>query len=147
MLKHEAANQPTLLLPTHMHTHTYTHTNAPQHTHTHTYTLTHTHTHTHTNTPPTHTLTHTLTHPHLLQMPISAEQWRTAVGAINASRRPCQTKRMLPCWEIFLCLLAALLVSTLLPGGGGGSRSEYWNMPQMCWNSVTAILHGIGIVV
>ena len=61
-------------------------------------------------------------------MPISAEQWRASVGAANASRRPFQPKKRWPCWEVFLCLLAALLVSTLLPGGGWrgtGSRSEY----------------------
>ena len=64
-------------------------------------------------------------------MPISVEQWRASVGAANASRRPFQLKRRWPCWEVFLCLLAALLMSTLLPGGswrGTGSRSEYRNM-------------------
>jgi len=62
------------------------------------------------------------------KMPISAEQWRASVGAANASRRPCQPKRRLQCWEVFLRILVALLVSTLLPGGSGrgiASRSEY----------------------
>ena len=86
--------------------------------------------HSPTPTPP-HSYTHTPTHIYpLLKMPISAEQWRASVGAANASRRPFQVKRRWPCWEVFLCLLAALLVSILLPGGGWkgtGSRSEYQN--------------------
>ena len=77
-------------------------------------------------------------------MPISAEQWRAAVGAANASRRPYQPKHRLP-WDVFMLIITALLVSTLLPGGGGrgtGSRSEYWNMVNMvrsgqkCWNEL-----------
>ena len=77
-------------------------------------------------------------------MPISAEQWRAAVGAANASRRPCQAKHWLP-WDVFMLIITALLVSTLLPGGGGrgtGSRSEYWNMVDMvrggqrCWDEL-----------
>ena len=96
--------------------------------------------------PHTHPHTYTHTHPHLhiftTKMPISAEQWRASVGAANASRRPFQPKRRWPCWEAFLCLLAALLVSTLLPGGGWrgtGSRSEYWNTSHIrsgCLNRV-----------
>ena len=93
----------------------------------------------------THTTphTHTCTHPHFLQMPISAEQWRAAVGAANASRRPYQPKHRLP-WDVFMLIITALLVSTLLPGGGGrgtGSRSEFWNMVNMvrggqkCWST------------
>ena len=106
-LKHEAANHPAL-----------PHTHSPQ--------------------PHTHTPTHIHTHSHiysLLKMPISAEQWRASVGAANASRRPFQIKRRWPCWEVFLCLLAALLMSTLLPGGGWrgtGSGSEYRNMWCVC---------------
>ena len=67
-------------------------------------------------------------------MPISAEQWRASVGAVNASRQPCQSNKRWMCWEVFLLLLTALLVSTLLPGGGwrgAGSRSEYMNISRI----------------
>ena len=70
---------------------------------------------------------------HILKMPISAEQWRVSVGAMNASRRPCQLNKRWMCWEVFLLLLTALLVSTLLPRGGWrgtGSRSEYMNISR-----------------
>ena len=83
----------------------------------------------------THTLPHTYTpqymYTHILKMPISAEQWRVSVGAINASRRPCQSNKRWMCWEVFLLLLTALLVSTLLPGGGWRSRSEYMNISRI----------------
>ena len=104
----------------------------------------HTHTHTHTHT---HSYTQTCTHPFFLQMPISTEQWRAAVGAANASRRPCQAKHRLHPWDVFMLIITALLVSTLLPGGGGrgtGSRREYLNNivvnivrgGQRCWNGL-----------
>ena len=86
-------------------------------------------------------------------MPISAEQWRASVGAANASRRPFQPKRRWPCWEVFLCLLAALLVSTLLPGGGWrgtGSRSEYCighEYCHRCWNRVTATITAFDAII
>jgi len=58
-------------------------------------------------------------------MPISAEQWRASVGAANASLRPYQLKKKRPCWEVFLCLVAALVIAMLLLKGdvrGAGSR-------------------------
>ena len=89
-------------------------------------------------------------------MPISAEQWRAAVGAANASRRPCQPKHRLQPWDVFMLIITSLLVSTLLPGGGWrgiGSRREYWmvNMVgggQRCWNGLqhdTALLYRPGL--
>jgi len=93
---------------------------------------------------PKHTCTYQHTHRDTIymltaKMPISTEQWRASVGAANASRRPCQPKRRLQCWEVFLCILVALLVSTLLPGGDGRrteSRSEFWNR--------SCIVRGVG---
>ena len=81
------------------------------------------HMHTHIHSPNMYT--------HILKMPISAEQWRVSVGAINASRRPCQSNKRWMCWEVFLLLLTALLVSTLLPGGGWRSRSEDMNISHI----------------
>ena len=93
----------------------------------------------HPTLPPTHTYTPQYMYTHILKMPISAEQWRASVGAVNASRRPCQSNKRWMCWEVFLLLLTALLVSTLLPGGGwrgtAGSRSEYWKASYV-WTEV-----------
>ena len=103
------------------------------------HTLPHAHTHTHTHTPPD-TYTPQYMYTHILKMPISAEQWRASVGAVNASRRPCQSNKRWMCWEVFLLLLTALLVSTLLPGGGWRSRSEYINISRI-WPEIPEQRH------
>ena len=71
-------------------------------------------------------------HAHKPQMPISAQQWRLAVGSANASRslRPQvtgQPKMKLTKWNILLFMLTVLLGAILLSGEGGrgtGERSE-----------------------
>ena len=76
---------------------------------------------------------------HTPQMPISAQQWRLAVGQTNASRslRPHvtgQPKMKLTSWDILLFILTVLLEGILLSGNGGrgtGQRSEYWNLTQL----------------
>ena len=69
-------------------------------------------------------------------MPISAQQWRIAVGQANASRslRPCvtgQPKMKWMSWDILLFDLTSLLGAILLgatlshpPGDGGRETSE-----------------------
>ena len=72
---------------------------------------------------------------HTPQMPISAQQWRVAVGRINASQslRPRvtgQLKMKLTSWDVLLFILTALLGAIVLSGDGGrraGEKSEYWN--------------------
>ena len=62
---------------------------------------------------------HGKTHTHIPQMPISAHQWRLAVGQANASRslRPCvtgQPKMKLTSLDILLFVLTSLLGAILL---------------------------------
>ena len=68
---------------------------------------------------------------HTLQMPISAQQWRVAVGQVNAYRslRPHvtgQPKMKLTSLDVLLFILTALLGATLSGDGGGetGEKSE-----------------------
>ena len=72
-------------------------------------------------------------HTHIPQMPISAQQWRVAVGQANASRslRPCvtgQPKMKLTSWNILLfvltSLLGAILLGATLSKDGGRETSE-----------------------
>lgn len=64
------------------------------------------------------------------QMPICAQQWRVAVGQVNASKslRPCinsQPKRKVTSIGIIFFFLTALLEAILLlSGGGAGQMSE-----------------------
>ena len=77
---------------------------------------------------------HGKTHTHTPQMPISAQQWRLAVGRANASRslRPQvtgQPKMKLTSWHILIFILNALLGAILVllsVNGvrGTGDRSE-----------------------
>ena len=71
------------------------------------------------------------THIHIPQMPISAQQWRLAVGRVNASqslqsRVTGQPKMKLTSLHILLCILTALLGAVLYGDGGKrtGERSE-----------------------
>ena len=72
----------------------------------------------------------THTHTHTSQMPISAQQWRMAVGQGNASRslRPHVTgkpKMKLTSWDVLVFILTALLGAILLSGDGGrGTRGR-----------------------
>ena len=77
-------------------------------------------------------------HTHIPQMPISAQQWRLAVGQANASRslRPCvtgQPKMKLISWDVLLfvltsllgaILLGAILLEAILSKDGGKETSE-----------------------
>ena len=82
---------------------------------------------------PPHTMQQAYIHNiHTSQMPISAQQWRVAVGQVNASQSiwPCisrQPKRKMTAMGIFLFFLTALLGAILLLGNGGmgtGQMSE-----------------------
>ena len=69
---------------------------------------------------------------HTPQMPISAQQWRVAVGRINASQFlwphvTDQPKTKLTSWEVICFILTALLGALLLSrydGKATGKRSE-----------------------
>ena len=71
-------------------------------------------------------------HTHIPQMPISAQQWRLAVGQANAFRsfRPCvigQPKMKLTLWEVLFVitsLLGAILLGAIPSKDGGRETSE-----------------------
>ena len=71
-------------------------------------------------------------HTHKPQMPISAQQWRLAVGRANASRSLTpqvtgQPKMKLTKWNILMFIVTVLLGTIMLSGDGGrgtGEKSE-----------------------
>ena len=69
------------------------------------------------------------THTYTPQMPISAQQWRLAVGRVNASRslRPRvtgQPKMKLTSLDVLLFILTILLGAILSGDGGRGTRER-----------------------
>ena len=68
-------------------------------------------------------------------MPISAQQWRLAVGQSNASHSlrlhvTGKPKMKLTIWNVLLFIFTVLLGAILLSEDGGretGQRSEWWN--------------------
>ena len=74
---------------------------------------------------PPHTMQQAYIHnTHTSQMPISTQQWRVAVGQVNASQ---SIWRKMTAMGIFLFFLTALLGAILLLGNGGrgtGQMSE-----------------------
>ena len=71
----------------------------------------------------------THTHTHIPQMPISAQQWRVAVGQANASRSlhhrvTGQPKMKWTSLDVLLFILTTLLGAILSGDGGRGTRER-----------------------